>query len=126
MIAIFLALLLNIYEAQVIRVVDGDTVDVRIAVWLDLHQTARIRIRGLDTPELKGECENERGLARMAQAFAMMNIGQKVFVTAVDYDKFGGRYDADVRLASGKLLSELLIENRLARSYNGGKRQSWC
>lgn len=123
---ILLALLLNAYEAQVVRVVDGDTVDVRIAVWLDLHQTARIRIRGLDTPELKGKCENERGLARMARAFAMLNIGQKVFVTAVDYDKFGGRYNADIRLASGKLLSELLIENHLARRYGGGKRQSWC
>lgn len=123
--AVYLA---NVYEATVMRVVDGDTVRVRVTLWHDQVLTTSIRVRDIDTPELKGKCENERGMARMAKARVeqLLPAGSKVKIGKVAPDKYGGRYDADVRTSDDKSLGEILIADGLARRYGGGKRAGWC
>ena len=53
----------NVYEGRVIRVIDGDTIRVAIGIWPDEEVTA-IRVRGVDTPELKSKCPEERARAK--------------------------------------------------------------
>ncbi|HEY4265726.1 MAG TPA: hypothetical protein VGM72_10435, partial [Micropepsaceae bacterium] len=50
-------------SAVVQRVVDGDTIEVRAAIWLGQSLTVRVRIDGVDAPELKARCPEERQLA---------------------------------------------------------------
>src|SRR5690606_10793304 len=52
--------------AEVLRVVDGDTIEVRAHVWLGHEVTTLVRIAGIDTPELRGKCAAERTAARRA------------------------------------------------------------
>lgn len=39
------------YKAELVRVVDGDTIDITIELWPGLTQRARIRLEGVNTPE---------------------------------------------------------------------------
>ena len=39
------------YNAEVLRVVDGDTLDARIDLGFDVHVNKRIRLMGIDTWE---------------------------------------------------------------------------
>lgn len=123
-----LALSLNVYAARVERVVDGDTVTVRIQIWDNQELLTAIRLRGIDAPEIRGKCPAERELARRAKARAaeLMPPGSIVTLTRIKADKYGGRYDAEITLADGRKVAEVLIAESLAREYSGAVRQGWC
>lgn len=42
------------YRACLVRVIDGDTLDVTIDQGLHTHRTERVRLLGVNTPETKG------------------------------------------------------------------------
>jgi micrococcal nuclease len=56
----------NVYEGRVVRVIDGDTIRFAIGIWPDEEVTA-IHVRGVDTPEVKAKCPEERALAQKGQ-----------------------------------------------------------
>ena len=53
--------------ADVLRVIDGDTFEARVHVWPGLDITTKIRLRGVDAPELKARCPAERSMAEAAR-----------------------------------------------------------
>lgn len=118
------------YDAQIIKVNDGDTV-VIAAPFLPqpLKPQLAVRIFGVDTPEkgfrAKCESENQRGLA--ATEFTKNAVAKSVKrqVTLYDWDKFGGRVLGDI-LLDGQSLRTMLIQNGFAREYYGEAKQSWC
>lgn len=111
------------------RIIDGDTLQVprdqvaKIISGLDLH----IRLRGVDTPELKGKCRAEIRAAQQAATFTADSLkrAKKIEIGSIEWDKYGGRVDADLFL-DGKSLGKMLIDRGLARPYNGGTRGGWC
>lgn len=113
-------------RARVVRIVDGDTFEASAVIWLDQAVTVRVRIDGIDAPELNGDCAAERDKAAAARAYLEARIGSgEVLLSAVSYDKYGGRVRA--RVADGKGdIGEALVANGLARPYRGGRRPSWC
>src|SRR4030088_3316352 len=81
--------------ATVERVVDGDTIEVRAAIWLGQTLIVRVRIDGVDAPELEARCAEERKLALAARDFLARRLqGVPVKLTHVVYDKYGGRVRA--------------------------------
>jgi len=44
----------TVHPADIIRSLDGDTFEARIPIWLGLVAVERVRLLGVDTPELKG------------------------------------------------------------------------
>ncbi|MBF0353887.1 MAG: thermonuclease family protein [Alphaproteobacteria bacterium] len=113
--------------AQVVRVVDGDTLMVRAHIWLGQEVETLVRLEGTDTPELKARCEQEREKALAARDFLVARVdGKLVQLHDILTDKYGGRVRAQVLDASGADLSVELIKQGLARRYDGGQRQSWC
>ena len=113
-------------QAKVERVVDGDTIEVRARIWLGQSLVVRVRIDGIDTPELKARCEDERRRAEAARAFLAHRLeGADIKLSHVVYDKYGGRVRADVTDDSGDIARALLAAG-LARPYHGERRQSWC
>ncbi|MEX2649866.1 MAG: thermonuclease family protein [Alphaproteobacteria bacterium] len=113
--------------ADVVRVVDGDTLAVRARIWLDQAVETLVRIEGVDTPELRGSCAFERALAEQARdALARMVEGGAVSLVDVRHDKFGGRVRAVVLDAEGRNVADGLIAAGLARAYSGGRREPWC
>lgn len=52
--AAFALSLVRTFPVQVLRVVDGDTIDVRVDLGFDLSLEHRVRLLGVDTPEVYG------------------------------------------------------------------------
>ena len=82
--------------AMVTRVVDGDTIEVRAAIWLGQTLIIRVRIDGVDAAELEARCPEERKLALAARDFLARRLnGAAVKLTHVVYDKYavlGSKY----------------------------------
>jgi micrococcal nuclease len=113
-------------SAHVERVVDGDTIEVKADIWLQQSLTVRVRIDGVDAPELEARCADERARAEVARDFLERRIGNaNVQLTHMAYDKYGGRVDASVADAHGDI-TESLLRSDFARPYHGGKHQPWC
>lgn len=86
-----------------------------------------VRLAGIDTPEMKGQCEREKQLARRARDIVRSALGQAgaIHLRKASRDKYF-RIDARV-LADGQDLSEILITQGLAVPYDGGtKIKGWC
>ncbi len=113
--------------AQVVRVIHGDTLDVRARIWLGQEVSIRVRLAGIDAPELRGRCDGERELAERTKAYLSSMVGEgSVALSEVRYGKFAGRVIARVRNAAGEDLSRALVAASLARPYEGGRREGWC
>jgi len=113
-------------SALVERVVDGDTIEVKARIWLGQSLTIRVRIDGVDAPELEARCGEERRMALAARDYLARRIlGAEVTLSRVVYDKYGGRVRAAVADSQGDIAKALLAEG-LARPYGGERRQPWC
>lgn len=104
---------------------DGDTLTVDAEPWPDVTIRARVRVAGVDTPEIQGKCQAEKDKAVRARDFVRATVGASVQLTDVRPGKYAGRVIADV-WTGGRKLSELLIAEDLGRPYHGGRREGWC
>ena len=118
------------YDANITRVIDGDTVAFE-AAWLPdpLKKELSIRVFGVDTPEkgFRAQCPQEDLRGQKATEFTKKAIAsaKQRQVILMDWDKYGGRVLGDVIL-DGKSLRQALIANGLAREYYGEAKTSWC
>ena len=118
------------YDAQIIRVNDGDTVVIS-APFLPkpLKPELAVRVYGVDTPEkgFRAQCPSEDQRGQAASAFTKNAVAttQKHQVILYGWDKFGGRVLGDIILNGVSLRAEL-IKNGFAREYFGEAKQSWC
>ena len=106
---------------------DGDTCYVLAPSLPEPLQKMSVRILGIDTPEIRAECEEEKKLAYEGREFAnrMFKEAEKIEFANLDWDKYGGLILADVYI-DGKLYSDEIINAGLARPYDGGTKTSWC
>ena len=96
-------------------VVDGDT------FWLDGE---KVRIEGIDAPEVKGKCRHEFDLAAKAtKRLSSLLSHQTIEIDRNGQDRFG-RTLVQVSTGRGEIGS-VLIREGLAREY-AGERSSWC
>lgn len=110
-------------KGRVERVIDGDTVKMRVAIWLDQEILVSVRLAGVDAPELfRPKCEAERALAREAKRFAEDFLrGGAAGLEDIGQDKYAGRVVARIE-ANGVDLGAALTAAGLAAP---GKRD-WC
>jgi endonuclease YncB( thermonuclease family) len=119
----------NLHEWKVIRVIDGDTIEVE-APFLPKELKLFVRVLGIDTPEKgnRAKCKAEADLAIKASKFTesfFKVLGNKATFSDIKWDKFGGRVLANVVILDNNLAKEL-IHRGYARIYNGEKKKSWC
>jgi micrococcal nuclease len=96
----------RIWDIEVLNVVDGDTYDFRVDLGLDVSREERIRLIGLDTPEVRGD-DKERGFAATDAAIEFFESCPCTIESEGDRGKYG-RLLADVRNKDGVLISEFL------------------
>ncbi len=118
------------YDAQILRVSDGDTVVISAPFLPDpLKKELAVRVFGVDTPEkgFRAKCPQEDQRGQAASEFTKKAVAQtqKHQVILYGWDKFGGRVLGDLIL-DGKSLRAMLIANGLAREYFGEAKTSWC
>ena len=119
------------YDYKVIRVVDGDTIDIEVPFLpKELGNHLKLRIYGVDTPEKghQAKCNAERRKAEKATKFVESKIAsaKEIKVEFRKWDKFGGRVLGDL-IIDGERLSDILVSEGLAVSYDGGRKsKNWC
>jgi endonuclease YncB( thermonuclease family) len=112
-------------------VYDGDTIHVSATLKQEHCKICRIiplsnknkydwkiRLRGVDTPEMHGP-EQEKAV-EIREALSQLISGKEVKITNIAYDKYG-RILANVHYKDIDI-SEWLIENKYAKPYFGGKK----
>ena len=111
---------------EVIKVVDGDTVDVQIRVKpldLDLLANMRIRMEGINAPESRTSREKEKVLGLAAKARLAELVMAPLTVCLSGKGKFGRWIGT---LFSGESnINEQLVEEGHAHWYDGGKRKEF-
>jgi micrococcal nuclease len=115
------------YGADVLRVIDGDTVEIRIHVWLGQDVTTHVRINGIDAPELHGRCPGERKAAEAARDHLARLLGDTpVRLTNIHRDKYGGRVDASILLPTGRDVAAAMLSAGHARPWPHPKGTPRC
>ena len=116
------------YRAKVVRVIDGDTVDVDIDLGFGIWQkNERVRIMGIDTPESRTRDKIEKKFGLAAQAKLKSILGKdtvlKTTINKKGLDMKGkfGRVLGDF-LQDDKSVAKTMCETGHAVAYFGGAK----
>jgi micrococcal nuclease len=121
------------YKCKILRVVDGDTVDIDIdlgfGVWL--HRE-RVRVHGIDAPESRTRDLTEKlfGIAAKERVRELLPVGSTSTLVCQEYDSTGkfGRILGDFTVYNnvgdrwGSMASILINEGYVA-PYAGGNKE---
>ena len=120
----------NEYDVRVVKIVDGDTVDVDIDLGFGVTLTdERVRIMGIDTPEsrTRDKVEDLFGEAAKERLKVLMKDGGKLITTedrkGEDMKGKFGRILGDFRIGDGRKVTDILIEEGHAVAYFGGNKE---
>ena len=122
----------NFRVTEIVKVVDGDTIDVTIDLGFDLYKKERVRIAGVDTPEKRTRDLEEKALGIDATYWMKKQLedtiaGDEELTIRTELKGGTGKYgrllgwlyvgDATVSL------NEQMITEGYAWSYDGGTKQ---
>jgi len=112
-----------IYNAEVKKVVDGDTFDIVIDLGFDTLKKGRVRLYGVNAPESRTSNAEEKKMGLAAKEFTdqwLTKTNYKVKIeTIIDKNEKYGRILARVWNESGQCLNNDIITSGLAREYFG-------
>ena len=115
------------HPVDVLRTIDGDTFEARVHLEPGLDLNTRVRLRGIDAPELKASCPQELEMAEAAtDALRALLSEGGVTIFNSGPDKYGGRVVADAATRRTGNVSTAMLAAGHARSYGGGHRSGWC
>ena len=119
------------YEAKLVRVVDGDTIDVTIDLGFDVSVKKRVRFEGINAPESRTRDLKEKalGLAAKDRVKAILEENSCFTLESTEIGKYGrvlgkihiNTLDGDECLTQ-VCLNDQLIKEKHAVAYFGGKR----
>ena len=99
-----------IYKATVNYIVDGDTVDVMVDLGFNIFHKVRLRLNGINTPELRDADPEKRALGVEARRRVIELLqGREVVIESKKTDKYG-RWLADIYLESVNINQQLIAE----------------
>ena len=114
------------YRATVLRVVDGDTIDVMLDLGFSVSLKERIRFYGINAPESRTRDADEKVRGLAAKAFVILwteaHADEITIRTRIDKRGKFGRILGEIINAAGVCLNDLMIEQGHAVAYFGGKR----
>ena len=118
------------YKCKILKVVDGDTVDVDLdlgfGVWL---RNERVRIMGIDTPESRTSDKLEKvfGLAAKERLISLLGedaiLDTQVSKKGEDMKGKFGRILGNFRTIDGEHCADILIDEGHAVGYTGGSKE---
>ena len=107
---------------------DGDTIRFNLPGYPPIAgKDIRVRVNGIDTPEIKGKCKKEKYEAQQARDMVadILKGAEKITLRNMKRGKYF-RIAADV-IIDGENLADVLIEAGMAIKYDGGKKtHKWC
>ena len=112
------------YKAHITSVYDGDgAFDAVVDLGMGIEYKRKIRLFGVDTPEMRGE---QKVAGKIVRDFVRNLILDKDVIIQTHYDKSGkyGRLLANIEVAEGDL-ADILIGEGYAKEYDGGTKEPW-
>ena len=113
------------YQAELTRIVDGDTLDCIIDIGFSIFVKKRVRLHGIDTWESRTRDlkEKAKGLAAKARLKELIKENGNHF-TLVSYElgKYG-RVLGEIILDDDRNVNDILIEEKHAYPYGGGNKE---
>ena len=107
---------------------DGDTIRFDLPKYPPIAgDDIRVRVNGIDTPEIQGKCEKEKYDANQAKEMVtdILKDAEQIELKNMERGKYF-RIAADV-IVDGENLADILIEAGMAVRYDGGKKtHKWC
>ena len=112
------------YSATLIKIVDGDTVDVLIDLGFNISKKERVRLLGIDTPEsaTKDLVEKKLGIEAKAYTSNWFAKNTRFKLQTTKEDKYGRILGVFTGL-DGKTLNDILVQNGYAWAYDGGTKK---
>ena len=112
------------YNVKVVKIVDGDTVDVDIDLGFGMtYKKQRVRMKGIDTPESRTRdlVEKEKGLKAKARVEELLASTDGNFIL---YSKGVGKYGRclGTLFVDDTDINKTLINEGHATEYFGGAR----
>lgn len=112
-------------KASLVEVIDGDTIDVIVDLGWSMKFKERLRLSGVDTPEIRNKIENKAGSFVKGKVEEFLAEGEELMITSKAYDRTGkvrgkyGRTLAEVfRLRDGVCLNSYLLDEKLGWPLN--------
>lgn len=117
----------NAIVSEITSIYDGDTFRANIEGFPTIvGEHMSIRINGIDTPELRGKCPQEKAQAKLAKQFTVKHLRAAKRITLKNIKR--GKYFrliADVYV-DGVNLANQLIKYHHATAYYGKTKKDWC
>ena len=114
------------YRAKVIKVIDGDTIDVDIDLGFGvILAKQRIRLYGIDTPESRTSDKVEKFYGKLSSAFMKDHCPRGSYITLRTYLDSKGKYGWILGeiIVDDINLNKLMVEKSLAVEYNGRSKK---
>ena len=124
------------YRVEIVKVVDGDTVDVDIdlgfGIWM---KNERVRLFGIDTPESRTRDLEEKKYGKAAKAYLVdkLNSGKPILKTFKDgvgkYGRILGEFwveevaEESENITVKTNINQLMIEEHYAAPYHGQSKE---
>jgi micrococcal nuclease len=116
------------YEARVTEVVDGDTIGVTIDLGLNNLYRTRLRLNGIDTPEVWRPSTKLEKIAGdlVAKHLSDLILDKDIIIKTEKNSKYG-EYLADLFFTEADEVSinRLFLQEEIARFYIGDKKIPW-
>ena len=114
------------YEASLLRVIDGDTVDAMLDLGFSTHRKVRIRFYGINTPETRTKDAEEKKAGKKATARLIELLGandNQCVERSHGVGKFGRCLGELFTEELGEVsVNQTLINEGLGEAYFGGAR----
>lgn len=115
-------------SAEIIRVIDGDTILVAAKPWPQQTMEVHVRLRGIDAPELKSSCAATRDAGQHARA-ALTDLTRDqrdIQLMRISGDKYFGRVVADISFSDGRNPAQEMLSAGYVTPYDGGRKKENC
>lgn len=109
---------------QVLKIVDGDTIDCIVDLGFDMMMEARIRLAGIDAPELRTRDTEEKKFGMYAKEWLLNKLNGDIIVTT-EYDNEKGKYGRILGTiwVDGVNINHQMITENVAVAYTGGNKE---
>jgi len=110
---------------EVVKVVDGDTIDVIIDLGFDLSKKERVRLAGIDTPESRTRDLDEKKLGLEAKEHLSTNLSNaKQLMISTEKDGKYGRMLGTIHINDDIVsMNQQMIDKGYAWEYDGGTKE---
>ena len=118
------------YEMKVIKIIDGDTIDAQVDLGFKVHHNVRIRLFGINTPEVRTRDAEEkvRGKAATERVRELLSGADRLILKSHGVGKFG-RCLGEITVVNFRVdedeikdLTQTLLAEGHGVPYFGGKR----